>query len=72
MISPTPWRISTSNPSVIYDADDEIVAENYTFAHVDDFESLCKLVNLGAEELQESIKDLTRRVAKLERHHAKF
>ena len=44
MISPLPWTIDESDPSVIYDADGEAIAKDYKFLHVDDFEAICELV----------------------------
>jgi hypothetical protein len=45
MMSPRPWSIDENDPSIIYDADGFVIATNYTFLHVDDFERLCKIVN---------------------------
>ncbi len=45
MMSPRPWKIDEVDPSAIRDATGEFIAENYTFLHVDDFESLVVLVN---------------------------
>ncbi len=45
MINPLPWKLDEQDPSIIYDAEGEIIAKDYTFLHVDDFESICKLVN---------------------------
>ena len=45
MISPLPWKLDEDDPSIIYDADGEIIAEGYRFVHVDDFEAICKLFN---------------------------
>ena len=45
MISPLPWKIDEVDPSIIYDVNGEIIAKNYTFIHVDDFEAICRLFN---------------------------
>ncbi len=45
MMSPFPWKLDENDPARIYDADGEIIAENYRFVHLDDFEGLVKLVN---------------------------
>ena len=47
MMSPLPWTLDEGDPSIIYDSDGEIIAEDYKFLHVDDFEAICKLVNTG-------------------------
>jgi len=49
MTSPFPWKLDENDPAKICDADGEVIAEDYTFLHVDDFESLCRLVNAGSE-----------------------
>ena len=45
MINPLPWKLDEEDPSIIYDANGEIIAEDYRFLHVDDFEAICRLVN---------------------------
>lgn len=40
MISPLPWHLD-ENGDKIYDNDGNLIAENYTFLHVDDFEFIC-------------------------------
>ncbi len=52
MIGRLPWKIDEKDPSIIYDADDEIIAENYTFLHIDDFEAIVGLVN-GPDEFDD-------------------
>lgn len=47
MMSPRPWKLDEDDPSIIYDADGEIIAENYRFFHVDDFERLVNYINNG-------------------------
>lgn len=44
MISKLPWRLDEEDPHIIYDADGEIIAKNYRFFHVDDFEAICRLI----------------------------
>lgn len=44
MISKLPWRLDEHGLK-IYDADGGVVAENYRFLHVDDFEAICRLIN---------------------------
>lgn len=44
MISPLPWRLDEEDPHIIYDADGEVIAEDYRFVHVDDFEAICRLI----------------------------
>ena len=44
MISKLPWRLDEDG-MIIYDAEGEIVAVNYRFNHVDDFEAICRLIN---------------------------
>lgn len=45
MISPLPWKLNEEDPSIIYDAEGEIIAKDYRFLHLDDFESICRLFN---------------------------
>jgi len=47
MINPIPWKIDENDPSIIYDADGEVIAKDYKFLHVDDFETICNLVNVA-------------------------
>lgn len=47
MISILPWRLDENDPSVILDSDGDIVAKDYKFECVDDFERLPKLVNVN-------------------------
>lgn len=47
MISPLPWKLDENDPSIIRDANGEIIADDYKFFHVDDFEAICHLINLG-------------------------
>lgn len=42
MISPKPWKLDDHDPSIIYDANGDVIAMDYKFLHVDDFESLCR------------------------------
>lgn len=44
MISPLFWKLNEDDPSIIYDADGEIIAKDYKFLHVDDFEAICELI----------------------------
>jgi|GEM_PF-4231486 len=44
MVSPLPWRLDENDPSIIYDANNEVIAKNYKFIHVDDFEAICRLI----------------------------
>jgi len=44
MISPLPWRLDENDPSIIYDANNEVIAKSYKFIHVDDFEAICRLI----------------------------
>ena len=44
MINPLPWTLDEEDPATIYDADGEIVAKDYKFLHVDDFQAICKLI----------------------------
>ena len=53
MISPLPWEIDESDPSTIYDAAGEAIAENYKFFHVDDFEAICKMINKSSEVVKD-------------------
>lgn len=52
MISPLPWKLDENEPDTIYDADGEIIAKNYRFLHLDDFEGLVKMVNLASKTTQ--------------------
>lgn len=52
MISKLPWKINEENPSQIHDADNNLIADNYTFLHVDDFEAICKLMSLQSEYIK--------------------
>jgi len=45
MMSPLPWKIDDNDVSKMYDADGQLIAENYTFFNVDDFEGICKVIN---------------------------
>ena len=49
MKSPLPWKIDESDPSIIYDAHGDIIAEDYKFLHVDDFEAICKFSQKAVE-----------------------
>jgi hypothetical protein len=49
MTSKFPWRLDEEDPHIIYDADGEIIAKNYTFVHVDDFERICEMVNFAMD-----------------------
>ena len=44
MVSRLPWHLDENDPSIIYDARGNVIAKNYKFLHVDDFEAICKLV----------------------------
>ena len=44
MISKLPWKLNGDGDK-IYNADGELVAQDYKFEHVDDFEAICDLVN---------------------------
>jgi len=46
MISKLPWRLDEDG-MIIYDADGEVVAEDYKFNHVDDYEAICNLIKTG-------------------------
>jgi len=46
MMHPLPWKIDDMDCGIIRDNDGEIIAENYKFIDLDDFEGLVKLVNL--------------------------
>jgi hypothetical protein len=43
MISSLPWRL-TEDGDKIYDADNNIIAKDYKFLHLDDFQSICRLI----------------------------
>lgn len=45
MISQFPWKLDEHDTSVIYDANGNIIAKDYKFIHMDDFEAICELVN---------------------------
>ena len=45
MISPMPWVYDVTDSSIIYDANGEIIAKDYKFLHIDDFEYICDFVN---------------------------
>ncbi len=45
MMSKFPWKLDENDPSIIYDADGDVIAKDYTFVHLDDFEGLVKLIN---------------------------
>jgi hypothetical protein len=45
MISKLPWKLDTEDLSVIRDANGKIIAKDYRFLHVDDFERICDLIN---------------------------
>ena len=46
MISKLPWTLEDS--AKILSADGDIVAEDYTFKNMDDFEAICDIVNLSS------------------------
>ena len=46
MVSPKPWRLDEDDPSKIYDAEGNMIAEDYRFLHIDDFEDICRLRKL--------------------------
>ena len=54
MISPLPWKINVEkdDSGIIRDANDEIIAEDYTFKDLDDFEAIPRLINHGAKSGQ--------------------
>ncbi len=61
MKSPLPWKLDESDPSIIYDANGNIIAEDYKFLHVDDFEAVCKFSQQAVEavaELEPIVQDL--------------
>lgn len=43
MMSPFPWILDENDPSIIYDADGDVVAANYRFINVDDFEGIVRI-----------------------------
>ena len=45
MISPLPWTLDEHDPAKIFSAEGDVIAENYTFLDMDDFEAICELVN---------------------------
>jgi len=45
MINPLPWKLDEHNPSIIYSAEGDVIAKDYTFLNVDDFEGICDMVN---------------------------
>ena len=49
MISTLPWKLDESDPSIIYDANGNVIAEDYKFLHVDDFEAICKFPQKAVE-----------------------
>ena len=56
MISKLPWFLGW-NPSFILDADGEVVAENYKFVHVDDFEYICKAMIINWISVEDLLPD---------------
>ena len=56
MISSMPWVFDETDTSTIYDANGEIIAKDYRFLHIDDFECICDFVN--AEFEKRKIKDV--------------
>ena len=46
MISKLPWKLDEDGDK-IYDADGNVIAEDYTFYHVDDYEAICNLITTG-------------------------
>ncbi len=61
MKSPLPWKLDEGDPSIIYDAHGNIIAEDYKFLHVDDFEAICKLIQQAVgmvDELKPKVQDL--------------
>ena len=46
MISPLPWKIDPEqdDSGIIRDANNEIIAEDYTFKNLDDFEAIPELI----------------------------
>jgi hypothetical protein len=50
MISSTPWKLDENDPAIIYYANGEIIAKDYKFEHIDDFEFICRAVNFAIEK----------------------
>ena len=50
MISKLPWKLDEDDPSKIYSADGDIVAQDYTFVNMDDFEAICRLIKYGYDK----------------------
>lgn len=59
MVSPLPWKLD-EHGQTIFDAEGEVIAQDYRFRHVDDFEAICRLVNSGAlaEEVYKKCRTL--------------
>ncbi len=53
MKSLLPWKLDEGDPSIIYDANGNIIAEDYKFLHVDDFEAICKFSQKAVEMVDE-------------------
>jgi len=58
MLSPRPWRLDDNDSAKIYDANGDVVAEDYRFLHVDDFEAICRSVNTYPVEIQKIKKKI--------------
>ena len=56
MKSPAPWKLDRNDPSIIYDANGNIIAEDYKFLHVDDFEAICKF-HQNDDRIEQHIKN---------------
>lgn len=66
MVSPFPWKIDDDDASIVRDAEGTVIARNYQFLHVDDFEAIVKITQILA--LGE--RDTTSGVAIKQRHNA--
>ncbi len=45
MLSPLPWKLDEHDPSKIYDANGKIIAEDYRFLHINDFERIPQIIS---------------------------
>ena len=45
MISALPWELDIEDPSRIISADGNVIAKDYRFLDMDDFEAICRLIN---------------------------
>jgi len=63
MINPLPWTMNDErdDSGIIRDANGEVIAKDYTFLNLDDFEAICEMVNESTSERAKSNDQRTKK-----------